>query len=262
MKKDYHLHPFVHSRPGMLDSFIQRAMELGFDEICITDHMPVPQYTGFPDRIPVGGLALYAEKVREAAQRYSGRISVKCGIEVDHAPDLKELIRENLASADFDCILGSTHPNLIRPDPARTSANRSEYAAVLLQNALDAARSGQYHILTHIDIYRRLFARAEELRFSLPPDDFHPRQQERLLRELFHVLREQGMRLEINASLNPKHKAADEVHPDPWILMLAQDMGVHFSFGSDAHAVDDVGLLYEELKQSEIYASAMRDWEA
>ena len=261
MKKDGHLHPFVLMRPGMLDRFIQRAITLGFDEICITDHMPIPGCS-VPDRIPDGALRQYTETIREAAERYQGRISVRCGIEIDHAANLDEVIRRHLAECDFDSILGSTHPNMMQPPPLHLAQTRREYAALLLKNALDAASSGRYHVLTHIDIYRRLFVKTGSQAFPMPPDDFHPREQEGLLREMFHVMREQGMRLEINASLNPANRRPEEVHPDPWILLLAQETGVHFSYGSDAHAEADVGLLYEELKRTPPYDEAMLDWEA
>lgn len=260
MQKDYHIHPFILYRPEKFDDFMQQAIALGFEEVCITDHMPAPGMTS-PDRIPMGCVAQYAAAVREQAERYRGKLSIKCGIEIDHSLHLEDVIKSNLAQASFDCILGSTHPNMLSPRPESVVATRSDFAAAILRNALDAARSGRYHILTHIDLYRRMFARAEELKFSLPADDFHPRQQEKLLREIFHVVREQGMRLEMNASLNPKNRAVDEVHPDPWIMLLAQDMGVDFSYGSDSHTPKEVGMLYEELKCTPPYHAAIQNWE-
>ena len=66
MKKDYHIHAQILRETVDSEVFIQTAISRGFDEICITDHMPL-SLSNAADSIPAGRVSEYCEKVHELA---------------------------------------------------------------------------------------------------------------------------------------------------------------------------------------------------
>lgn len=69
MRTDYHMHPMITQKPERFDEFAHRAIEVGIEEVCITDHMPL-SISDTADRIPAGKVREYCRNVREAAERY------------------------------------------------------------------------------------------------------------------------------------------------------------------------------------------------
>ena len=59
IKRDFHMHPNILKVPEQADLFINRAIELGFNEICFTDHMPFSVTGDEVDRIPFGKVKEY-----------------------------------------------------------------------------------------------------------------------------------------------------------------------------------------------------------
>ena len=111
-KKDFHMHPNLLKKPKQADLFIKRAIELNFDEICFTDHMPFSVTGDEHDRIPFGMVKDYCEKVREKADEYKNQIIIKTGIEIDYHPKCLKEIEEVLSQGEFDYIIGSSHLNI------------------------------------------------------------------------------------------------------------------------------------------------------
>ena len=72
-------------------------------------------------------------------------------------------------------------------------------------------------------------------KFCIYPDrDVMP-----LFRGLLETARDRGVAIEINTA--GLRKECREMYPSPAILKLASDLGVLLSFGSDAHAPEEVG---------------------
>lgn len=61
------MHPQVPGEQSLAEEFIQKAVSKGLEEICITDHMPL-SISDAPDRIPVGRVGEYAERVSQLAE--------------------------------------------------------------------------------------------------------------------------------------------------------------------------------------------------
>ena len=258
MIKDYHMHPTVINDPGRVHSFAERAIAMGIDEICVTDHMPL-SVSNAADRIPAGRVEEYCRAVRRMAEEYEGRLSVKLGIEIDYHPDFSEEIGRVLAAGKYDFVLGSSHLHVTCPELLDGRTGFNEYAGYMIRNSILAARSGLVDSVAHLDFYRWMFTLPE--RFPLTDDGYEVKKHEKLIDELLYVLREEGVRLEINSHLAAKTGSLIHTYPEMEIAERAVESGVKFSFGSDAHRPEHVGAHLDALRLHLVYGRAIREWE-
>ncbi len=241
-KKDYHMHPNLLKMPQRGPQFIEAAIERGFEEICFTDHMPFTLTGDEKDRIPFGRVADYCREVRALGERYRDRIRLKVGIEIDYHPSCHEEIEQVLSEGDFDYVIGSSHLHIAGYGVALNRTGRNEFAKMVLENYLAAARSGYFNTISHLDVYRWVFSK-----YPLPDDGYHWQKHLPELHRLFAAIKEQNMYLEINAA--PLFKQFDSLgaYPQPEIVALAREYELQFIYGSDAHRAEHVGFGYGEL---------------
>ena len=256
MRKDYHMHPTVLQKPEKFELFAQQALERGIGEICVTDHMPL-SVSSASDRIPKGEVAAYCRRVREIAKRYEGVLTVKCGIEIDYHPSVTDEIERVLADGEFDYIIASSHMHIFVKDYAKYTYN--DFAQMALENSVMAVESGLFDAVAHPDMYR--FAFEDAVRFPLIKEAYSPERHEQTLRELFSKMAGNGMYLEINPHLAESKNDLSFVYPAEQMLHWACELGVRFSYGSDAHRPTSVGCFLEELETHAVYGQALRAWE-
>ena len=249
------MHPTVLQKPEKFALFVQNALKKGIGEICVTDHMPL-SVSSASDRIPKGQVAAYCRCVRDLAKRYEGVLSVKCGIEIDYHPSVTGEIAHVLEEGEFDYILASSHMHIFVKEYAKYTYN--DFAQMALENSVMAVESGLFDAVSHLDMYRFAFENA--VRFPLIKEAYSPERHEQTLRELFSKMSRNGMYLEINPHLAESKNDIAFVYPAREILHLAQELGVRFSYGSDAHSPTSVGCLLEELEAHAVYGQALRAW--
>ncbi|MGL5100661.1 MAG: PHP domain-containing protein, partial [Fusobacteriaceae bacterium] len=84
---DYHIHSdFSADSKENLDAIIEKGIELGLQEIAITDHYDLdsPQeQEGFILDIP-----RYFQKLQETKEKYKEKIDIKVGIEIGSQPQI------------------------------------------------------------------------------------------------------------------------------------------------------------------------------
>lgn len=258
MIRDYHLHPTVVQDPSRFARFAQTAIDRGIQEVCITDHMPLIG-SGQADRIPLGCVERYCERVRALAKEWEGRLSVKLGIEADYHPEIIDQLERVLGAGDFDFVLGSVHLQSVQEDIFEKTRTRNAFAKASLETVLASVRSGYFHAVAHIDFYRWIFTRAQ--RFPLVDDGFRQEEHLPLAAEILDALRERDMLLEINTHFAVSQGNIDCTYPDVQIVRMALDRGVRFCFGSDAHEAAHVGEMLGELRTHPVYGPALRTWE-
>jgi len=259
MRKDYHMHPRVIEGYDRVERFIETAINNNFDEICITDHMPL-SCSDAADRIKAGGVSEYYKKVRELADIYKDKISIKCGIEIDYHPSVVGEIEEVLSQGDFDFILGSTHIQIFADYLLDGNHKYTEFADLAWQNTLLAAKSGYFTTISHLDMFRWAFTLPE--RFPLIDDGYTEDYHRDIIEEILDVIEEKNLYLEINPHLAWKNEKNFElVYPHMDIVKSAFTRNIKFSYGSDAHVASQVGKMYDMLREHPIYSKALSIWE-
>lgn len=256
MRKDFHIHPKVLQAPERLDLFVQRALQMGISEICITDHMPL-SISNAADRIPAGCVGEYYRTSRELSKRYEGIIKINCGIEIDYHQSVIDEVNRALDGGDFDYVLGSSHMHLFVKDFEKYTFN--EFAEMALENSLAAVETGLFSAVSHIDMYRSAFLKTDC--FPLKNDGYTPQKHEALIKELIRKIKEQGMYLEVNPHLAEVRDVFEYVYPQDTVAEWALKEKVKFSYGSDAHDPCSVGALLDTLEKHPIYGKALANWE-
>ncbi len=235
---DYHLHTRYSDGTGEIDDVVERAVALGLAEIGITDHL-VPPGLGTVGEYGVAPSLLerYVADVEDAADRHP-EITVLLGVEADYLPEREDWLAEALAAHPFDYALGSVHFvgdfDFAGDDDKRRDSRWDDVDAVYRDYYAvveRAARSGLFAVLAHFD-YVSLWGHR-------PAADV-TRWEDRALAAVAAA----GMALELNTGgvLDP----AGAMYPSPRQLARARELGIPLVFGSDAHELGDIGMLFEE----------------
>ena len=228
---DYHIHTTLckHAVGGM-EEYVERAIELGLREIGFADHMPVmpePQFCMDWDDLPV-----YIDRVHAIQDRYSGRIDIRLGCEMDIAPGREDEIRSIIERYDFDYVIGSVH--YLDGWPFDQEKHKGVFEKgdlghiydLFFETVIRAARTGLYDIAGHIDNIKRM---GYVLSGDLTP--YYTR--------TAAVLKEMNVAFELNTS--GYDSAAAEAYPSPAFLRVLCEAGVPVTLGSDSHSPDQVG---------------------
>lgn len=258
---DGHCHTGLggHGSGEAAELFAERALRLGFGRVTFTEHPLFPV-----DAIPVAvyrevyldsaGLEMYVAAVERVRHLYAHRLEVRLGFEVDYVPgrgrfpltyleSYADHVRDSVLSLHFlPAAAGRLYALDMDPDGlgrelvahyGSIDAVRQVYWQTL-EEALDEVASWDLGIawrVGHLDVvgkFRDAFPLAD-------PD----RDRKRALRVLDRV-RDLGWALDVNA------KGLDvalrrEAYPARDLLRAAIERGIPLVYGSDAHAVADVG---------------------
>jgi histidinol-phosphatase (PHP family) len=170
--------------------------------------------------------------VRDAAERWAGKVVVRFGVELTYESRYEDQIREHLATHSYDYTIGSVHGMSDGPYArgriASFVAGKSlpEVVAPYFAEVAAAIRSGLFDTLGHMDMCKRWLVpwfRAAD--FAAAPELYEP---------LLVALVESGTALEVNAS-GLRHPTG-ETYPGPWVVARFRELGgQRVTVGSDSH---------------------------
>jgi len=225
--------PLCRHATGEPTEYAARALELGLTEIGFTDHSPMPR-DDFDDwRMRNGQLDEYVEKVRRARREHP-RLTIKLALEVDYLPGHEDWIRDLAARHPWDYFIGSVHyvsDSWAVDNPNKLSEWKHRDAwevwSVYFDRLTMAAESGLFEIIGHADLPKKFGHR--------PTRDCTP-----LYETFLKAAKKSGAAIELNTA--GLRKDCREIYPNRALLEAAFRLGVPITFGSDAHAVAEVGL--------------------
>jgi histidinol-phosphatase (PHP family) len=218
---------------GTIDEYVEAARVAGLEVMCFTDHLPMP--ATYPQHYTMCSTELdaYVKDVAVAAalSAETGGPEVLCGIEADWLAGDSDHIRTAVAAHDFDMVLGSVHfiGDWAFDDPDLTARYSSTDIDALWDRyfalVFDAARSGLFDVLAHPDLIKK---------FGFMPGVDPGSWYEETALALF----EGGCAVEVNAA--GLRKPVGEIYPSLPLLRACRRRGVPATFGSDAHAPQEV----------------------
>jgi histidinol-phosphatase (PHP family) len=229
---DYHMHlrapdeSLDHSLEGV-ERFVDRAAELGIDELGFTEHVYYFEETRRLWTVPyhlercVYPIGPYVDAVVEAKRR---GLPVKLGLEVDYVPGREEETRELLEPYPWDYLIGSIHfvgMAGIDGEPSLVGEVGPERAWTAYYETLAAAaRSGLFDTLAHPDLVKMY---GPELDWD------------------WHAVAGSLDGVAIEVSSAGLHKRHGKLYPNPALLREARDRGIRITLASDAHVPENVG---------------------
>lgn len=238
---DYHMHtPLCRHATGEPGEYAAQAAKLGLKEIGFSDHSPMPADDFDNWRMFDRQLDEYVAKVEEARNRHPA-LTIRLALEVDFIPGHEDWIRQLAGRHPWDYLIGSVHylsdgwdvdnPYRLKEwEKHDVDGVWREYAERLRQ----AAASGLFDIIGHCDLPKKFG--------HVPKTDLLP-----AYRAFLETAGSHRVAIELNTA--GLRKDCREIYPSRAILAAAFEAGVAITFGSDAHAPEEVGADFEQAVQ-------------
>ena len=241
MLADYHMHcEFRDDSQTPMEQQVERAIELGVDEICFTDHVDygIKKDWDEPGEIAWrGGEPLanvdyprYFEKLADLKRRYDGKITVRQGLEFgiqSHTVPRFEALYERYRDK-LDFVLLSMHQvddQEFWTQDFQRGKTQKEYNERYYEEILKVMQAFRdYSVLAHLD----LLSRYDE-------QGVYPFEKVRdIIAEILTLAIRDGKGIELNTS--SWHYGLADTQPSRAILRLYRDLGgTILTIGSDAH---------------------------
>ncbi|MCA2018631.1 histidinol-phosphatase [Vibrio tritonius] len=236
---DLHTHSqYSKHATGDVEDVVKSAIATGIEFLCLTDH--APYFIDSNNRILESELHQYIKEVRSISSKYSEKIKVLVGLEVDYHPEHEDYISQLLDSVEVDYVIGSIH--YVYVDDKKINVWDIEHLSStdFIDNYFFYLRkmvaSGFFDSIAHPDTI---------MRGGISSYEFY----ERFL-PLAQAMKSCGVSYEINCSsptkpnFDPKTKIStlgSAVYPNYKLVATLIEQGLSFTIGSDAHKPSDVG---------------------
>lgn len=269
MKRDGHSHTHycLHGSQEETEKYIIRAIEKGFQQYSVTEHLPLPESflksLPYPDeerntfQIKDNDLDGYVKDMLFLQKKYRDRLEIKVGLEIDFLPEqisyTQSVLREYGSYLDDSLLAvhflpGKKGWHCIDNEPGDFAAglidHYGDYESVQLAY-YGAVREailtswGKYTLprLAHLTLVNKF-------QKCFNPESFLREDVQKKISEILLDLKRKNLELDVNtAGLYKEH--CQEIYPSLWIIKEAKRMGIPLIYGSDAHQPEEVGRGYE-----------------
>jgi len=233
MRVDLHNHtPLCNHAIGEPREYILKAIDEGVDIYGFSDHAPMnfdPKY-----RMKFEDMQDYEQEILELKDEYKDRIDIRLGYEVDF---LDGYMDDRVLNANVDYLIGSVHflDGWGFDNPEFIGKYESQNIDEIWQKYFDAieamAKFGKFNIVGHLDLIK-VFK-------YLPKKDIKI-----ITKDAIKAIKKSGMSIEINAA--GYRKPIKEQYPSKELLQMCYEANIPITFGSDAHAIEQVGFKYNQ----------------
>lgn len=233
---DYHMHtPLCRHATGEPAEYAAAAVRAGLCEIGFSDHNPMRVDRFDSWRMLLSELDEYVAKVQEARRAQPG-LCIKLAMEVDYQPGGEEWVRDLAGRHPWDYLIGSVHyiePTFAVDDPSAIGQwkERETYEVweAYFERLTMAAESGLFDIIGHADLCKKF--------------GFYPQRDcGAMFTRFLSAASRSGVAMELNTA--GLRKDCREIYPSPRMVRMAAEMRVPITFGSDAHAPEEVGMAF------------------
>jgi len=236
MRIDLHNHTVrCNHAIGSMEEYIKRAIELKIDIYGFSEHAPMEFDKHY--RLSFDDMRDYEDDVIRLREKYKNSIKILLGYEVDY---LKGYIDNRVLNANVDYFIGSIHflDKWGFDNPEFIGGWESRDIDDIWQEYFDAirdmAKSGYFDIVGHLDLIK-LFK-------YMPKKDIGV-----IAKEALREIKRSGMVIELNSA--GLRKPTKEIYPSKTLLGMAYELDIPITFSSDAHAIEQVGFGYDEVKK-------------
>lgn len=236
MRIDLHNHTTLcNHASGTMEEYIKKAIELNIDIFGFSEHAPMDFDKKY--RLKIEEKDFYENEVKRLKELYKNKIKILLAYEVDFMQKIPML--DSILSAKVDYLIGSVHFldawGFDNPEFIGEYKNRD--IDKIWQDYFDTieqmAKSNLFDVVGHIDLIK-------VFKF-LPKKDILTISQNAL-----KAIKKSNMVIEVNAA--GLRKPIKETYPSKNILELIYEMQIPITLSSDAHAVEQIGFKYDEVK--------------
>lgn len=267
MKRDGHTHTEYcpHGSGEPVELLIQKAIQQGFKQYSITEHMPLPEglvQFGSPDVVwQTAAMAMqdidhYFQAMQRLQKKYAADIQLEIGFEVDYLPGYEDWTRDflneygpllsdgvlsvhfvagagGLRGVDYDA--KEWREGVVTPLGSYQAAQKRYFETVRASLLADLGPFKPTR-LGHITLCEKF-----QQEFTDTTRDAATNQ---LLETLLDEIQAAGYELDLNTAGFDK-SAYRQSYPSTDILLLAQARKIPLVYGSDSHGLADIGRHYD-----------------
>ena len=217
---------------GEPDEYAQVAKDRGLLGLTITCHNPMPNDFSPRVRMALDEFDQYLQLVEETRKKWQGQVDVRLGIECDYFPGYEDWLVKQVASAPFDFVLGSIHPQCAEYRERFWTGDAIAFQKIYFDQLARAAELGIFDSLSHPDLIKNYKSR--HWNPALIMDD---------ICQALDRIAATGTAMELNTSgLN---KTISEMNPFPAMLREMRARGIPVTVGADAHVPERVAADFE-----------------
>lgn len=271
MKTNYHTHTTFCDGKNTPEEMVLTAIDKGFSVLGFSGHGIWPYNTDW--HTPTDKYGNYVAEIRRLAQKYSSKLKILVGFEVDYFPPYSKPDRASYAKYSPDYIIGSVHyiantdlpaedcikePDKFPPSNSFTvdgileeikdgitrifNNDTKRIVQLYFSQQRDMALNCDFDIIGHPDIIRK---RNNVLKFFDESESWYKRE----LQATADAFAKSGKIVEINTGGMAK-KCLDDTYPSDDFLKMLQKLDVPVMINSDAHSADvlDFGFDYAQKK--------------
>jgi histidinol-phosphatase (PHP family) len=253
-----HSREYCDHASSTLREMLEAAVEAGYHTFGVTEHAPrVEARFLYPNEIALGwdvpkllaDFERYAQTLPTLAEEFADRLIVLRGFEIEVVPadSYVSLMQDYRRRYAFEYIVGSVH--YVREISIDGSAEDFQtaidtcggiepLAVSYYQTVAEMVTALRPEVVAHLDLIK-LHGR----HFGLQETDTVRRAAE----EALEAVRATRGIVEVNTA--GYRKGLGEPYPAPWLVQLAQRMGVGFCLGDDSHRVEQVGFGIEQARE-------------
>lgn len=269
MKRDGHTHSFfcLHGSGEETEEFVRRAIELGFTSYSVTEHLPLPAdllkvlpYPGeFKEALEIReDLDAYFREMERLKRKYKDKIQLLTGVEMDFLPGHREHSRYLLKEYGryLDDGLLSVHIMWGQGGWRCVDHSPADFQEGLI-NCYGSYEEAQLAYFTTVrealaadlgpNKPRRIghLCLCNKFQKVLNPGGLTGGKVVSQVKLLLAEAAQRGYGLDVNvAGLFKKH--CGEIYTPSWVVEIAKKLGIELVYGSDTHAVSEVGRAYEQ----------------
>lgn len=273
MKRDGHTHSHfcLHGSGEETELFIRKAIQEGFTTYSITEHLPLPAELMETIPYPADFLASlemtdsdldeYFREVERLKKKFRDRIEILCGVELDYLVGYEDYARTLLKEYGPYLEDGLISVHIIPGKGGMRCVDKSpedfQEGLIAHYGSYHAAQQAYYHTVqqaVRVDLGKYKPKRIGHLCLCnkyqkvLNPAGEQNQETISFVRELLIEIGQAGYSLDVNvAGLYRRH--CGEIYLAPWMVQQAKELKIPLIYGSDSHAVEDVGRSYREYVQ-------------
>jgi len=243
-----------HDSTGHVEDFVKAALEKELSVICFANHperMCEKEKT-FKIDVPsvVNKLNEEKKEIEICRDKYGDALSIYQGIELENRKSLKEANRQLLENYPFDVVIGSCH--LVGDHSVSSKrhlhifeeADEKTLYSRFFDGTLELIEEIPFDFLGHFDIVKRYGV--------LYYGGFESEKYQDRIGEIYRVLAEKGIGLEVNTS--GFFQDPGEPYPSEELVLEALRKGVPYVMtGSDAHSPQSLAKGFEKLKNISMF---------
>ncbi|WP_163526658.1 histidinol-phosphatase HisJ [Halobacillus ihumii] len=261
---DGHVHsPYCpHGTSDSLDSYVEKAIELGYASLTFTEHAPLPP--SFTDPVPLKDsgmnprlLESYIKDIEEVKKAYASDINVQAGLEIDYIKgfekETEDLLNEygpslddSILSVHFLPIYNKWYCIDYSPDMYKSSLMAIGDLRQLYQLYFDMLRES---VLADLGAFKpnRIghMTLIKKFQWLYKP----PAGWEQMAESFLDFIRDKAVTLDYNGA-GMKKEHCKEAYPPLNIARKASAKGISLIYGSDAHNSDSLKQGYSAIDAS------------